>query len=150
MPSFEESVTIGCPSAKVWSFMSDPAHHPLWDSAQQGSSQVTDDGFTVGAQWVGTSTILGKSIPWKSELTELESNRRTVFRSVDTQPSFTVTTTLLPAGAGTRVTVAVEAAAGLAGIFGRLGDTFAARAYSRNIRSGLENMKELLEEGAQP
>jgi hypothetical protein len=48
-----------------------------------------------------------------------------------------------PDGSGTEVTSFLESEAG--GFFGKIGDAMASKMYSRQMRSDLENLKELLE-----
>ena len=146
MPIVEQTVTVACPPAVVWEFMMDPENHPVWDSGQQGTTQLTDGPTGVGTRWRGTNRVLGKKVPWTSEFTEFEPGRRSVSTSRDTQPAFTITITATEVTTiGTEVTFHMDAASGLGGLFGKLADPMVAKAYSRTIHSSLQNMADVLE-----
>jgi uncharacterized membrane protein len=144
MPNVEQSVVISRPVSDVEAWFQDPENHPIWDPSQHGSIQITEGPFGVGTRWRGSSRILGKRVDWTTEVTEYEPNKRVVFTSVDTKPAFTSGSTLEDIAEGTRLTFHLDAESGLGGMFGKLTDPIVTRAYSRIIRTGLDNAAELL------
>ena len=145
MPTFEQSVTVARPPAVVWEFMLNPDNHQVWNSGQQGTTELTEGPTGVGTRWQGTNKLLGKKVPWTTEFTEFQQGRRSVSTSVDTEPAFTISVTSAAVPEGTRVTVHFDAASGLGGLFGKLADPIVTKAYSRTVHSSLQNMADVLE-----
>lgn len=144
MPNFTESVHLARPVDEVWAFIIDPNNHVVWDTAQQGSVQLGEGPFQAGVRWKGTSRVLGKKVEWTAEVTEVVENHKYVNHSVDTVPEFTITLTVAPDGDGTKLEFHIDAASGLGGLFGKLADPIVSRAYARNVRSGLDNLADVL------
>jgi uncharacterized membrane protein len=132
MPNVEQSVVISRPVTDVNAWLENPENHSISDPSQHGSTQITEGPIGVGTRWRGSSRILGKRVDWTTEVTEYEPNKRVVFKSVE------------DVAEGTRLTFHPDAESGLGGVFGKLTDPIVTRAYSRIIRTGLDNAAELL------
>jgi len=75
----------------VWEFMTAPENHPVWDSSQLGTTQLTDGPVAVGTRWKGTTRILGKKFGWTTEFTEVAEQQSSVSTTVEnTKPAFTM------------------------------------------------------------
>ncbi|MFJ4210959.1 SRPBCC family protein [Paenarthrobacter sp. NPDC089675] len=149
MPTVEESIYIPKPPEEVFKFIVDPASPTQWD-ATAIDFHLDDDGpMKAGSRTSGTSRVLGRRIDWKAEITEFETSRRVVSRTVEGPMGFTLTLTTQPEGDGTRFTSHVEAETGLGGIFGKITDPLVQKAYARTTRANLETLLEILTEHPQ-
>lgn len=144
MPSFTETIHLNSPVGEVWAFVCDPDNHVVWDTAQQGSAQLDEGPLVKGVRWKGASRVLGKKLEWTTKAVEVVENTAVAWESVDTVPKFAIRMDLAAEQGGTRLTFHIDAESGLGGFFGRFADPVVNRAYARNVRSGLENLAEVL------
>lgn len=149
MPVVEESVVIARPPQEVFDFLSRFDNIALYDSSVTTSEQVGAGPVAEGTRGRGTSKVMGRRFDWTVEVAEFDPPRRMVSRSVEGKLNFTVTFTLEPADAGTRVTQRIDAESGLGGIFGKIADPLVERAQGRTVRANLETLAEWLVEHPQ-
>ncbi len=145
MPTVRESIRIDRPVEEVFAYATDPAHQTLIAS-NMTEFELNADRMEKGARASGATRVAGKRVEWTSEITEYHEGQRVEMRSIDAPMEFHITWTYEPDGEGTLVTFEQEAAE-LGGFFGRLADSAVTKMYSRDVRSNLEALKILLEEG---
>jgi carbon monoxide dehydrogenase subunit G len=146
MPTVEENIFIARPPQEVFNFLVKSENIPVWDSSIVHAETVGDEPVGLGTRATGTSKVVGRKFDWTTEVAEFEPPRRLTSKSVGGQLDFTVTSTLEPERDGTRLTYRIDAASGLGGVFGRLGDLFVEKAQARTVRANLETLSELLAE----
>ena len=144
MPDVTESIIIDRPRQEVWDFLQDPENIRLTNSNLQEYEQVGDGEIQKGTRFRGVVRIAGRSLEWANEVTELKEPSSFHTRSVESAIDFTYDTELEDAGDGTKVTVHQEIGS-FGGFFGKLADPLVVRMYRKDVRSNLENMKEVLE-----
>jgi uncharacterized membrane protein len=146
MPVTEESIVIPAPPEEVFDYIDDPRNLPTYDSTILHAEIEGDGPVQVGSRFKGTSKILGRTFDWVVEVTENERPKKQAIRSVEGKIEFCGTYTLTPEGEGTRLDYRLESAAGLGGVFGRIGDALVNKAYSRQTRANLATLSEILTE----
>lgn len=142
MPRSEATIHIERNQDEVWDFIADPNNLPVWNTAVVTAE--TDGPWEKGARVNGQVKFLGKRIDYVNEVTELDAPKRSEYRSVEAPFPFHGGTILEQEGNGTKVTTFLESGS-IGGFFGKLGDPVVAKMYSRQMRSDLENLKEILE-----
>lgn len=142
MPRSEESVYIDRSPEDVWAFVSEPANLPIWNAAVV--SAEADSEVQVGTRVSGQIKFLGKKFDYVNEMTELDAPKVMGYKSVEAPFPFVGRDTLEAEGQGTRFTATMESE-GAGGFFGKLGDPITMKMYGRQVRSDLENLKEILE-----
>ena len=145
MPHIEEHIHIDRPVPDVFTFATDPNNQTL--IASNMISYEMDGPMEKGSLSEGVTKVAGRRVPWTSEVTEFEQDRRVEIRSLEAPMDFHITWTYEPDGEGTRVGF-VQEVPELGGFFGRLGDAVVTKMYSRDVQTNLGNLKVLLEEGA--
>lgn len=145
MPVVEEQVTICADPQRTWDYLADPANLQVWDSVIDTAEQVEDGAVEPGIHWRGVAKLLGRRIPWETEFVEYQAPSRRVQRTTDGPMSFVLIITLEPVDEGTLLNYRVESEAGLGGVFGRIADSFVARASARSLRASLQTLKGLIE-----
>lgn len=145
MPTVKESTRIDRPADEVFAYATDPGHQTLIAS-NMVEFELDRDQMEKGARASGATRVAGKRVEWTSEVTEYDEGRRVAMRSVDAPMEFHITWTYEPDGDGTQVTFEQEVAE-IGGFFGRIADPVVTKMYSRDVRSNLETLKILLEEG---
>lgn len=145
MPTVRESIRINRPADEVFAYATAPDHQTLIAS-NMVEFELDRDQMEKGARASGATRVAGKRVEWTSEVTEYEEGRRLEMRSVEAPMEFHITWTYEPDGDGTQVTFEQEVPE-IGGFFGRMADPVVTKMYSRDVRSNLESLKILLEEG---
>ena len=146
MPEIEESISIPRPPQEVFEIVSTPENIPKFDSSVVKVERIGNDPLGVGTRFRGTSKVMGRNFDWTAEVVEHDPPRRSTSKSVEGKLDFTVSMTCEPEDGGTRLTQRIEAATGLGGIFGRVGDSLVQRTQARTVRANLESLAEYLAE----
>ncbi len=144
MPEVEESVVIDRPRDQVFAFATDPTNVPLYNSNLIEFERLTPGPLKKGSQDRGAIKVAGKRMDWTAEAVEFEEGRRVAFRSIEAPVPFELEMTYEDVGDGTKVTWHQESDS-FGGFFGKLADPLVTRMYAKDLRSNLENLKELLE-----
>ena len=118
MPVSEASVVIARPVAEAWDYIINADRLAVWEPAVVEAEQITQGPVTVGTQWRGRSSLLGVRFSWVGEFTEVEVNKGTAFKSIESKLAFHNTTRFEEVEGGTRFTYRLESESGLGGIFG--------------------------------
>lgn len=144
MPIVDESIIIKRPRKEVFAFATDPANVPLYSSNLIEFHQTTPGPVQKGTRDAGAVKVAGRRIDWTTEIVEFEEGRRSVSRSIDSPISFEIDLRYEDAEGGTKVMWHQESTT-FGGFFGKLADPLVNRMYSKDVRSNLEKLKELLE-----
>jgi ligand-binding SRPBCC domain-containing protein len=147
MPVSEASVVIARPPAEVWDYTICADHLAVWEPAVVEAEQITEGPLAVGTRWSGKSSLLGVKFSWIGEFTEVDVNKGTAFKSIDSKVAFSNTSRFEEVEGGTRFTYRLESESGLGGIFGKLADPLVNMAYGRALRASLENLADILSAG---
>jgi carbon monoxide dehydrogenase subunit G len=142
MPRSEASIHIERTQDDIWAFVGDPDNLPVWNSAVVTAE--ADGPFAKGTRINGQVKFLGKRMDYVNEVTEFDAPNRSEYRSLESPFPFHGGTILEPDGNGTKLTTFLESD-NIGGFFGKLGDPIVAKMYGRQMRSDLENLKEILE-----
>ena len=144
MPRSEATIHIDRSCDDVWAFIGEPDNLPVWNSAVVTAE--TDEPLAKGTRVRGQVKFLGKRMDYVNEVTEFDAPNRSEYRSVESPFPWQGGTVLERDGSGTTVTTFLESQ-DIGGFFGKLGDPIVAKMYGRQMRSDLENLKEILESG---
>lgn len=147
MPSVSESIVIDRPRADVYAYMIDVANAPLWQTNVISMEAQYEGDPEVGARTAAVGKVAGKKLPVTTEYTMIDPAKAVSFRTVEAPFAFTITWRFEDVDGGTQVTYAGEAPS-LGGVFGKLSDPVVTRMFARDIRSNLQNVKDILESEA--
>jgi hypothetical protein len=145
MPTIEESIEIERPCTEVFEFATDPDNAVLYQSNLMEYGQQGEGPWEKGTRDQGTIRVAGKKLTFSQEVTEWDPPHRTVMRSVEAPMHWEFEMRFEELGPDrTRMTIHQEVKE-LGGFFGKLGDAIVTKMYTRDVRSNLENLKELME-----
>ncbi len=147
MPVVDESIVIDRPREEVWEFATAPENIVLTSSNLVEFEQITDGPIGEGTRFRGVTKVAGKQVEWTSEVTQHDPPSVFAQRSVESDIPFTIEITYEDADGATKVSWHQESDS-FGGFFGKLADPIVNRMYTKDVRSNLENMKEVLEAGA--
>ncbi|MDX1658410.1 MAG: SRPBCC family protein [Nitriliruptorales bacterium] len=146
MPTIEQSITIDRPRDEVFAFATDPDKITLFNSNLVEYEQQSEGARGKGTVDRGTVKVAGKKFDFTTEITEWQPGQRMTARSLEAPMEWELTQIFEDTGSGTEVTFHQEVP-DLKGFFGKLGDAIVTKMYSRDVKSNLESLKILLEEG---
>lgn len=144
MPTVEETILIRRPRDEVFAFATDPANVPLYSSNLMEFEKTSDGPVGKGTTYRGIAKVAGKSLSWTSEYAEFEPGRKVVNRSIDSPMAWEIQVGYEDEAGDTLVRWHQETDS-YGGFFGKLADPLVTRMYSRDVKSNLEKLKELLE-----
>jgi hypothetical protein len=148
MPVIDETVVIARPAGEVFDFLMLAGNLPRWDSSMIECVQLGGGPVTVGTRYRGASLVLGRRIPWTTEVVEFLPGVRAVSQSVDGPLTFTVSYEVSAAPAGTTLRYRLAAESGLSGAFGRAIEPIVERAQTKVVQANLSKLASLLERRA--
>ncbi len=128
---------------EVHRFIFNPENTLLWQT-NLIDYELLSDRPEKGAIVRSTVKVAGRRLENEMEYAELDVGHRTLLRSTKAPLEFTIEQTFEPVDNGTRLIYQVEVKS-LGGFFGKLSDPLVTRIFGRDVRSNLENLKELLE-----
>lgn len=132
------------PRSEVFAFAQDPDTVRLWNSNAIEYERITEGPVNEGTQIRIKTRVLGRTFESTAEVTEFEEGRRVVSRTVESPIDVENEIRYEDANGGTRMTLRQEAEIP-GGSFGKLADPLAGPDVSKDVRSNLEKLKELLE-----
>lgn len=136
----EVSVLINRPLQEVNDYFINAENTPKW---AVGITDSRSDGPPgVGTKITWKQTFLGMQNDWVMEITRFEPNKLVEMKSISGPFPITYLYTLEPTENGTKVTAFAESEPG--GFF-KLAEPLVATVAKRQLRSSLENLKDLLE-----
>jgi len=135
------SVLIRRSPLDVWDYVSDLSKTPTWRTTVTSIAPPED--LQVGAQFEGTTRLLGRTWRWVLEVTEVDVGRKLGYVVVDGVVKLAVSYGIEPSPDGTEFTLT----GGVVryGLAGRLLKPLALPALRRETAVHLENLKRLLE-----
>lgn len=144
MPVIHESIRINRPVQDVFAFATKPENTLLYSSNML--SYEPDGPLAKGARIKGASKVAGRQVDWVTEVIEWDPSRTYMLRSLEAPMGFTVEWKFEDvSNSETEVTFHQEVDE-LGGFFGKLGDALVTRMYSRDVKSNLTHLRELLED----
>ncbi len=136
------SVVIHRPVEDVFAYSTDTSHWAEWNLGLLEVS-APEGPLHVGTRIREVFKFLGRRIESTFEVVDYELNRRVTFRTVAGPIPMTGTQTYEPVDGDTKLTVSGE---GEAGGFFKLTEPVVAQMIRRQNQTGLDNLKDLLEE----
>jgi carbon monoxide dehydrogenase subunit G len=137
----ERDILIGRPVEEVFSFVSDPANLPSWQTAVVEVRRPEGE-IAVGSRFGETRHFVGKRFKTTVEVVELERDRVFAIRVVDGPLPITIRHLFAPEEGATRVTIAGEAE--LRGAM-RVAGGIMAKAAEHDAGASLARLKAVLE-----
>ena len=147
MPSVTESIIIDRPRADIYAYMTDPEKAPLWQTNVISMEAQYEGDAEVGDRVKAATKVAGKRFEVVTEFTAIDRPKSYSFKTIESPFDFEITWRLEDVDGGTEVTYHGNAAS-LGGFFGKLGDPIVTRMHARDIRSNLQNLKDILESNA--
>lgn len=144
MPVVEETILIKRPRDEVFAFATDPSNVTLYSSNLVEFEKTSEGPVGTGTTYRGVAKVAGKSLRWTSEVAEFEPGRRFVNRSVESPMAWEMQVRYEDDAGDTLIHWRQETD-GYGGFFGKLADPLVTRMYSKDVKSNLEKLKELLE-----
>jgi uncharacterized protein YndB with AHSA1/START domain len=138
----EESVEINRPVEEVFSYATNPENFAEWVGNVIEVRKDVPGPPRKGTRFTVEQKLLGRRFESPFEVIDYEPNRRYAHRSTGGPVPVTMNFTYEPVSEGTRITQRNEAEPG--GFFGLVGPLLE-RALSRQMRTNLENLKDMLE-----
>ncbi len=145
MPVTKDSIVIDRPCEEVFDYVTTTENAPLYNSSLIEVEQLSET-VEKGAKARGVVRVAGRKMEWTSEITEFHRPDRYAIRSLEAPIDFEIHWELTDLGDGTTRVDFRNDAPDLKGWWGKLGDGVVQRMYARDVRSQLENLKELLEQ----
>jgi hypothetical protein len=134
------------PRGEVAGFATDWRNDPRWIRALTDVRLETDEPFGAGSQVARVASFLGRRMEYVNEVAELVPGERLVMRSVKAPFPMTVTYRWADAPGGTVMSIRAQ---GDATGFYRMAGPALSLAVRRGIKGDLEQLKRVLEAGAQ-
>ena len=141
----QQSITINQPIERVFAFLTDPTNTPKWQLNVLESKVMTEGPTHVGTRIIEVRSFLGRKIESTSEITELEPNKRLVFKSVFGPFPYKGTYSFESLGKTTRVTLDAEAEP--KGFY-KLAEGILAGGMKKQLETDVAQAKQLLESEA--
>lgn len=145
MDEFEVVTVIGRPAEEVFAVVQDVTKSPLWTPGLLEVRRTSGGRLGVGATLVYVGTFLGRRYESPVACTGFAENKQLVTATTGGPFHLEVDQMLEPAGAGTRLTFRCRADS--RGFF-KLAEPLVIRLAKKQIETGGENLKALLEEHA--
>jgi uncharacterized protein YndB with AHSA1/START domain len=139
----EHSVVIERPPAEVFSYLTDPANVPEWQST--ALEAISEGPMQQGARMSEVRKFLGRKMETTLEVTAYEPGRRFGLKVISGPVPFSVDQTLEPMNGGTRIDVVLE---GEPGGFFKLAEPLVERALRRQVEADFAQLKDILEAGS--
>jgi uncharacterized protein YndB with AHSA1/START domain len=143
MPEVTESIFIARSPEDVHTFLMTTENVTLWQT-NLIEYALLDDELRKGSTFRGVSKVAGRKVPFVMEVAELEVGKHSLMRTTEAPMQFSLEYTFTPQEGGTLFTYHLDAAP-FGGFFGKLADPLVTRMFSKDVRSNLEQLKELLE-----
>lgn len=141
MTKLSESVVIERPVEEVFGFLDEPANNPLWQPGTVESRQVTEGPMEVGTRIAQVTHFLGKRMEMIFEISEHVRNKTATARWSGPLAGYS-TYTFEEADGATKLTISGEVEGH--GFF-KLAEPVFAVIAKRELRTSLDNLKDLLE-----
>lgn len=147
MLRIEEAVVIERPAVEVWDFITNPDNDTVWMSNVLEYEAGWDRQPRVGDGTRRVARVAGRRCEFTTEITEVVEGEMIGWKSVEAPFPVENGLRLEETGGGTLLTF-YGRTPGMSGFFGKLADPVVARMFSRDMRSNLHRLKEVLEESS--
>lgn len=144
MIRIEETVAIERPTSDVWDYITNPENDTIWMSNVLEFEADWDDQPRVGDTTRRVARVAGRRCEFTTEITDVDAGEMFEWKSIEAPFPFENGLRIEETGGGTRLTF-YGRTPGMRGFFGKLADPLVARIFSRDMRSNLERLKNLLE-----
>ena len=144
MPTIDETIMIQRTPHEVFEFATDPEKVPLYSTNLVTYEKTSEGPVRKGAKFAGDVRVAGKMFHWTSENVEFDPDHSCTTRSIESGMPWEIHVDLIPDNGGTRV-MWHQQTGDWGGFFGKLAEPLVTRMYSRDVKSNLEKMKDLLE-----
>jgi carbon monoxide dehydrogenase subunit G len=145
MPHVEEEIVIDRPPEDVFAFVTTPENDREWISTTVERQPEKEGPIGVGSRVRAVDKFLGRRIETTFEVTEHEPNTRSAIR-LEGPIAARGTYLFEPVDGGTRFRWALDADAGLGGLYlGKLTDPLVTFVFRRRVRADLRRLKDALE-----
>jgi hypothetical protein len=141
MATAEAAEFIRCPVAEVFSLISHPEKHPLWQADLESDGIISGDG-SAGSHGREVRRFMGRLVTTEYEVTEYCEAERWGFKSVSGPIAMSGMLSCVPSGDGTEVRIELS--------FGGWYGEAMARFAKRQFREHLRGLKSLVEDGRVP
>jgi uncharacterized membrane protein len=145
MVRVEDSIIVNRPIEEVFAYVTDIERFPEWTSFVRRAEKTSDGPVGLATTLRTDLQFLGRQFTSEQVITEFVPNRVFAGKSVSGPLPMTITTTVEPAGGGTKVTQSIEGES--KGFFG-LADPILEQVGKRQLHAQLGTLKDLLESGA--
>ncbi|MCZ4581028.1 SRPBCC family protein [Gordonia amicalis] len=145
MPESNASVVVKQPLEKVWEFTTDPENAASYFPGTVELTSLSDGPVAVGTQWKGKTALLGRTMDWRGEYTRVDTQKGTEFKTIESPFKFSIHTDLEDTADGVRMSVRVDSASGLGGVFGKMADPIVTRIYQRSLTASIESIPDLMD-----
>lgn len=146
MATIEESVVINRSREDIRAFMRDPGNQPVWQSNMDQLTKLDEGEPKKGTRYLGVVRVAGRRMEWTAEISEWDDLDFYEMRATESPVGWTLRFDFDEVPDGTRMTMHQEVAP-FGGFFGKLADPVVTRMYSRDVKSNLEKLKDILEAG---
>ncbi len=144
MPAVEESIIIERSPETVFRFTTDPSNVPRYSRNIVEYEKPEDGPLQVGSTVRGAVRVAGRRIDFVYEVLEFDPPERLVAKTIESPIPFRMTQRYEATGNSTRLDWLTESD-GFGGFFGKLTESMVVGMYARDLRSDLENLKQLIE-----
>ena len=143
MIRIEHSVVVNRPLPEVWTFLSDPANNPQWQTGVVESETVGEGPIEAGTQVRVVRRLLGKRVETLFDTTEFLPNSHFAFQSVSGPVDLEGVVSVEEVDGGARVKFD---GSGDPGVFLRMSGTIARWFARRQVEADYDSLKKVLEQ----
>ncbi|UOG22929.1 hypothetical protein MTX80_08525 [Gordonia amicalis] len=140
------SVVIKQPIETVWGFTTAPENIAAYLPGVVEMTPLSDNPVSVGAQWRGKNSLLGRTFDWRGEFTRVDTYKDTEFQTVEAASRSRAIRHWKRPADGVRMSYYVESASGFGSVFGKMADPIVMRIYQHSPRASIESIPNLMEE----
>lgn len=144
MPQVEESILVNCPRERAFRFTTDPVNAGRYDPNIIQYVQVDSGRPGVGSRLSTVARVAGRRLESVMEIVEFDPPERWVIKTLESPVDFSISVSFFPVDDITSITWRVKFQ-GLGSFFAGLGDQVVTEIYARDLRSTLQELKEILE-----
>jgi uncharacterized protein YndB with AHSA1/START domain len=142
MIKIEASVVIDSPIGEVFEYVTDYETHQRWQSGMEEAKITSEGQLGVGSQYSYVIKVLGRKLETAGEITKHDPPNKHSWNATSGPFPFKGEYTFESANGSTVVNVISESDS--TGFF-KMAEPIALRMIQRQLKTSLENMKELLE-----
>ncbi|MBL8095585.1 MAG: SRPBCC family protein [Anaerolineales bacterium] len=112
MPTITTSVVLDQPADRVFSYIIDVANHPAWQAGIKEAKLTPAGPVSAGSTYTYITEVMGQRIQSQMQVSTFLVNQVWAVKTVGVPNAVETIYRFEPAGAGTRLTIAMEVPAG--------------------------------------